>query len=791
MIISEQWLREWVSPNLDTQALAHQITMAGLEVDAVQAVAGSFSDVVVGEIISAEQHPDADKLRVCTVNIGSDTAQIVCGAPNARVGLKAPLARIGAVLPGDFKIKKAKLRGVESQGMLCAEQELGLSESNEGLMELAADAPVGADLRDYLGLDDYTIEIGLTPNRSDCLGMRGIAREVGLLNEQAVTEPVFAEVPPSIEDTFPMQVEDAARCPRITGRIIRGIDPSRPSPLWLREKLRRAGLRPIEAVVDVTNYVMLELGQPMHAFDLKKLQGGITVRTARAGEKIKLLDGQTIEPDTETLLIADDSGPVGIAGIMGGASTAVSATTQNLFLEVAFFAPILMAGKARAYGLHTDASHRFERGVDWAGQRRALERATQLLLDIVGGEAGPVVEEASESNLPRRAAVNLRRARIEKLLGLQIPDAEVERILTGLGLGVQAEKEGWRCSVPSWRFDIAVEADLLEELARVYGYHQLPAAKIRADLDIRPRRETQLSTRALRRQLVGRGYREAITYSFVNPQLQQQFDPQLEAVALSNPISADMAVMRTSLIPGLLQAAAHNTARQQSRLRFFETGLRFLPESSGLQQEPTLALVCLGSRSVKSWSSTEESVDFFDLKGDIESILALTGSAAEFEFSEGSRPGLHPGQTACLTRKGQLLGHLGAVHPTLSQSLGFKGPVFVAELALQALRECALPAFTQLSKFPEIRRDLSFIVDKSLPVATLMEAVKSAAGTYLRDLTLFDVYTGKGIDPKRKSLTLGLTFRDLSRTLADDDVDKAMGQVIDLLEKNYKAELRA
>lgn len=790
MNISEQWLREWVSPDLSTQELAHQITMAGLEVDAIEPVAGGFSGVVVAEITAAEQHPDADKLRVCTVNTGSATVQVVCGAPNARVGLKAPLATVGAVLPGDFAIKQAKLRGVASQGMLCAEQELGLSDANEGLMELAADAPVGADLRDYLGLDDNSIEIGLTPNRSDCLGLRGIAREVGLLNGLAVTEPDYTPVAPTIEDTFPVAVADPQRCPRFTGRVLRGIDPSRPSPLWLQEKLRRCGLRSIDAVVDVTNYIMLELGQPMHAFDLDKLSGGITVRTANSGERLELLDGQTVELTADTLLITDEGGPVAMAGVMGGNPTAVSDTTTNLFLEVAFFAPDLMAGIPRSYGLHTDASHRFERGVDWAGQVRALERATQLLLDIVGGEAGPVSEVVHEDALPRRDDVTLRAARIEKLLGFDLDGAEVERILTGLGLHVTSIEGGWRCSVPSWRFDISIEADLLEELARVYGYNRLPVSKIRADLAVANRRESRLSLRHVRRHLGARGYREAITYSFVDPALQRVFDPGLDPVALRNPISADMAVMRTSLLPGLVSAVLHNTNRQRARVRLYETGLRFLPGEGGLEQVPTLALACTGSRFEESWSVAGQPADFYDLKGDLESLLALTRSAADFAFDKGTRDALHPGQTAVLTRKGQAVGVLGALHPKVAADLGLSQPVYLCEIALDEVLESALPRFAELSKYPEVRRDLSFLVDKNIQVAELLADVRTAAGTYLTDLRLFDVYTGEGIDTKRKSLSLGLTFRDQSRTLGDEDVNLATGQVIDLLEKNYKAELR-
>jgi phenylalanyl-tRNA synthetase beta chain len=788
--ISEQWLREWVSPELTTEELAHQITMAGLEVDAIDPVAGDFSGVVVAEIVSAERHPDADKLRVCQVNTGSETVQIVCGAPNARAGLKAPLAQIGALLPGDFEIKQAKLRGMQSQGMLCAEQELGLSDASDGLMELAADAPVGADIRSYLQLDDRVIEIGLTPNRADCLGIAGIAREVGLLNRLPVKALAYDKVSESIPDTFPVELQAAERCPRYVGRIIKGVDVSRPSPLWLQEKLRRCGVRCIDAVVDVTNYLLLELGQPMHAFDFDKLRGGIVVRTAGEGESLELLDGQTVELQPDTLVIADHSGPVAMAGIMGGQPTAVGENTTNIFLEAAFFTPDLLAGKARSYGLHTDSSHRFERGVDFKLQVEAMERASQLLLDIVGGEAGPVQEVTSIADLPARPDVGLRAARIEKLLGFDLEGSEVERILSGLGLGVTATDEGWICTVPSWRFDIAIEADLLEELARIYGYNRLPVTHIHADLVITARPETTLSPRSVRRHLGASGYREAITYSFVDPRLQQLFDPELDPVALRNPISADMAVMRTSLLPGLVTAVLRNTNRQQPRVRMFETGLRFVPGESGLRQIPTLGIVATGQRFAESWASAADATDFFDLKGDLERLFGLTREPQSFEFKAGQRTALHPGQTAIITRKGHEVGYIGALHPTASVELGLNTALYACEIDLESVLETRLPAFSELSRFPEVRRDLAVVVDKSVPAADLMENVRAVAGTYLTDLRLFDVYEGKGIDPKRKSLALGLTFRDQSRTLGDEDVNLAVDQVIDLLEKNYKAELR-
>jgi phenylalanyl-tRNA synthetase beta chain len=788
--ISEQWLREWVSPALTTDELAHQVTMAGLEVDAIESVAANFSGVVVAEILSADPHPEADKLRVCQVNTGNEVVQVVCGAPNARAGLKAPLACLGAALPGDMRIKRAKLRGVESQGMLCAAQELGLSAAADGLMELADDAPVGADLRHYLNLDDKVIELSVTPNRADCLGIAGIAREVGLLNQLPVNEPGFTRVDVSIADYVSIQVAAKQHCPRYIGRVIKGVDVSRPSPLWLQEKLRRCGLRSIDAVVDVTNYVLLELGQPMHAFDLQKLQGGIVVRLAEEGETIELLDGQELPLRPDTLLIADHTQPLAVAGIMGGKHSAVSDTSTDILLEAAFFAPTLLAGKARSYGLHTDSSHRFERGVDFQLQRNAMERATRLLLDIVGGDAGPIQEAVANENLPCRPDITLRSARIEKVLGFSLPPAEAERILRGLGLGVTGTADGWVCSIPSWRFDLSIEVDLLEELARVYGYNRLPVTQIRADLKMPSRPESALSLRHVRRHLSARGFREAITYSFIEPELQRVFDPTLQPVALKNPISAEMAVMRTSLMPGLVSAVLHNVNRQQPRVRLFETGLRFLPSASQLRQVPTLAMVCSGERFDESWAVMANTVDFYDLKGDLESLLALTRSPQDFTFEADTHPALHPGQTARITRKGQAVGTIGALHPAVGAAFGITAPLMLCEIELDALLQTALPVFTELSKFPEVRRDLAVVVDKSVIAAHLLGDVRKAAGTYLTELTLFDVYTGKGIDPKRKSLALGLTFRDQSRTLDDEAVNLAVGQVIDLLEKNYNAELR-
>ena len=792
MKFSEQWLREWVNPALDSEALGEQITMAGLEVDAIDPVAGAFDGVVVGEITAAEPHPDADKLRVCRVNTGTgEDLPIVCGAPNARVGLKAPLATVGATLPGDFAIKAAKLRGVESRGMLCAAEELGLSEDRAGLMELPGDAPVGEDLRAYLGLDDVSIEIGLTPNRADCLSIAGIAREVALLNDLPVCEVPFTPASETVDEAVTVDLRAPARCPRYLCRVIDGVDLSRPSPLWMQEKLRRCGLRSIDAAVDITNYLLLELGQPMHAFDLDRLEGGIVVRTAEAGETIALLNDQTITLRDDNLVIADHEGPVALAGIMGGAASAVGPGTRRILLEAAFFAPAPLSGQARSFGLHTDSSHRFERGVDYELQRRAMERATQLMLAIVGGSAGPITEAVDEAALPRPQPIALRRSRIERLLGVAIPDDEVERILRALGMTVAAADGGWNCHAPSWRFDLAIEADLLEELGRVHGYNRLPASRIRADVAMPARPEARLGLRELRRVLIARDFNEAVTYSFVDTEIQKALDPAHAPVVLSNPISPEHAVMRSSVVSGLLRAAQHNVKRQQMRVRLFESGLRFVNRAEGLTQTPGLALLATGSAGRESWSARARDVDFFDLKGDVEALLARGAQGDQWRFVAGERPGMHPGQTAWIERDGRRVGYVAALHPTLQKAFDFERPVLVAELDLAALSDGMLPAFRPVSRFPALRRDLALVVDQHLPAGELMATVRETAAAYAPELTLFDVYQGKGIDPHRKSLALGLTFQSQSRTLGDDEVNRCVEQVVDSLKEKYNAELRA
>ncbi|HLV16500.1 MAG TPA: phenylalanine--tRNA ligase subunit beta [Pseudomonas sp.] len=791
MKFSEQWLRSWANPAADRDALVAKLSMVGLEVDSVTPVAGAFHGVVVGEILSAEQHPDADKLRVCQVSNGSETFQVVCGAPNARPGIKVPFAMIGAELGDDFKIKKAKLRGVESFGMLCSASELKISDDHSGLMELAADAPVGTDIREYLGLDDVVIEIGLTPNRGDCLSLAGLAREVGAVYGCEVQPVTIQPVAPAHDETRPVELLAPQACPRYLGRVIRNVDLSRPTPLWMVERLRRSDIRSIDPAVDVTNYVMLELGQPMHAFDLNEIRGGIRVRMAEQGEKLVLLDGQEVTLSADTLVIADHERPLAIAGVMGGEHSGVSAQTRDLFLESAYFDPIALAGKARNYGLHTDASHRFERGVDFELARQAMERATALLLEIVGGEAGPIVEAVSQADLPTREAVTLRSERITQMLGLELEADLVERLLGALGLGVTARGEGvWEVTIPSHRFDISLEVDLIEELGRLYGYDRLPVRYPQARLAPQARAEARAELPALRRLLVARGYQEAITYSFIDPKLFAQFNPDATPLLLANPISADMAAMRASLWPGLVKAVLHNLNRQQTRVRLFESGLRFVGQLPELKQEAMLAGVITGNRLPESWSHGRESVDFYDLKGDVEALLGAAGNAGAFRFVPAEHPALHPGQCARIEREGRTVGYLGAIHPQLAGELGIEQPLFLFELLLAELDEGRLPSFRELSRFPEVRRDLALVVDRDTPAEDILGCIREKAGDYLTDLKLFDVYQGKGIDPARKSLAVGLTWQHPSRTLNDDEVSAAIQTILTSLGDRFNATLR-
>jgi len=789
VILSENWLREWVNPDLDTPELAHRLTMAGLEVDSVTPLAEGLSGVVVAEILSATPHPDADKLRVCQVDTGTETVQIVCGAPNAAKGLKAPLAQPGAKLPGGIKIKKAKLRGVESQGMLCSGAELKVSDDHDGLLALASDAPVGTAIEDYLDLNDTLIEIGLTPNRADCLSVAGVARDLAAATGTALKRPEVLPVSPTIDDRFPVEVASQPKCPRYLGRVIRNVDVTKPTPLFMTERLQRAGIRSIDAVVDITNYVMLELGQPLHAFDLDALEGGIVVREAVNNEQIVLLDGEERSLSEGTLVIADHRKPLAMAGIMGGEGSGISADTQHLFLEAAFFAPELMAGRARQYGLHTDASHRFERGVDPELVYTAIERATALFVEWVGGEAGPVIDVSSEADLPQREPVVLRASAIEQMLGIELPDTEIQRMFSALGFTIEAEPEAsqWRCTAPSWRFDMGREADLIEEVARLHGFDNIPARPLGGNGAAAVDPESQAPVSLLKQRLVARGFNEAITFSFISPALQQLIDPELGPIALRNPISSDLAVMRTSLIPGLLGAAAHNIKRQRPRVRIFETGLRFLPDAA-YTQRPSLALLICGSRSPEGWSASSDAVDFYDMKGEVQALLA--GATGALAFRASVKPGLHDGQTAEVLLDDTVIGVMGRMHPTAANALDLPRHTYVAELNLDAITQRSVPQYQEISRYPETRRDIAVVVDQGVAATEVLALARSAAGPSVSDALIFDLYEGEGVAENEKSLAIGLTFRDQSRTLTDEEISESLTQVIVSLQEKLGAKLR-
>ena len=794
MKFSELWLREWVNPAIDSEALSGQITMAGLEVDGVEAVAGAFNGVVVGEVVECGQHPNADKLRVTKVNVGGERLlDIVCGAPNCRQGLKVAVATVGAVLPGDFKIKAAKLRGEPSEGMLCSFSELGISDDHSGIIELPADAPIGTDIRDYLKLDDNTIEISVTPNRADCLGIIGVARDVAVLNKAPLNEPEIAPVAATITDTLPITVDAPEACPRYLGRVVKGINVNAPTPLWMKEKLRRCGIRSIDAVVDVTNFVLLELGQPMHAFDKDRIEGGIVVRMAKPGETLVLLDGNEAKLDEDTLVIADHHKALAMAGIFGGEHSGVNTETQNVLLECAFFSPLSITGRARRHGLHTDASHRYERGVDPALQHKAMERATRLLMDICGGEAGPVIDVTAPSHLPAQATITLRRSKLDRLIGHQIADDLVTDILRRLGCDVTEGDGEWQAVAPSWRFDIAIEEDLVEEVARIYGYDNIPNEPVQAGLVMGNHREANLSLKRVKTLLNDKGYQEVITYSFVDPKLQQLVHPGEEALILPNPIASDMSAMRLSLWTGLLATVVYNQNRQQSRVRIFETGLRFVPDTNanlGIRQDVMLAGAICGNRVDEHWDQTKTGVDFYDIKGDLESVLELTGKLSEIEFRAEANPALHPGQSAAIYLHGERIGFIGVIHPELERKFDLNGRTLVFELLWDKVSDRVVPQAQDISRFPANRRDIAVVVAENVPAAEILSECKKVGANQIVGVNLFDVYRGKGVEQGFKSLAISLILQDTSRTLEEEEIAATVARCVEALKERFQASLR-
>ena len=789
MKFSERWLREWVNPAIDSAELKRRLTMAGLEIEASEPAAATTSNVVVGAVLAVEKHPDAEKLSVCRVSDGREEFQVVCGATNVRAGLKVPFAKLGAKLGADFVIKKARLRGIESFGMLCSSQELGLTEIADGLLELPKDAPVGADIRTYMQLDDELIEVNLTPNRGDCLSIAGLAREVAVLTQTALTPPAVETKPAVVTDQLPLELQAPQACPRYLGRVIRRINPDAETPLWMCEKLRRCGLRSIDPVVDVTNYVLLELGQPLHAFDLSKLQGGIRVRMANAGERLQLLDGKEVELAPDVLVIADHEKPVAMAGVMGGKQTAVGPMTTDIFIESAFFEPSAIAGRARRYGFHTDAGHRFERGVDYNLPQKALDRATELLLAIVGGAPGPVT--VVENNVPTARIVTLRRARIERLLGLAFADVEVEAILQRLGLKLLGkEAAGWRFEIPSWRFDVGIEADLIEELARVKGYEAVPVRVPGIAIPLRSKPETRVSLRQIRHRLISLGYQEVITYSFVDAALEAALGEAVVPVALANPISQDLAVMRTNLWSGLIRALKYNQNRQVTRLKLFEIGLSFININNKLEQNIKVSSLCWGAQSAEQWGVPAKAADFFDMKGDVQTLLGTTYNSNAFRFEAAIHKVLQPGQTARIVHGERCAGWIGALHPAIQQPLDIPGKVYLSELDYAAMQPARVPVVAELSRFPAVRRDLAIVVGQAVTAEEIAVILHAAAGPDLQELTLFDVYQGQHIENDKKSLALGLTFQHASRTLVDSDINPIIDNCIKALEAKFNAELR-
>lgn len=791
MQFSEQWLRSLVNPPLDSEALGHLLTMAGLEVEEAEAVAPAFEGVVVAQIVEAEKHPNADKLKLCKVDAGQgQLLQIVCGAPNAAAGMKVPCAVVGARLPG-FEIKAAKLRGVESFGMLCSARELGLSEDHAGLLELPGDAPLGQDVRTYLSLDDTRFTIKLTPNRSDCLSLLGVAREVAALTGEALVPPAIDPVTPTIDARREIVLDAPEACPRYCGRILRGVDAKAPTPEWMQRRLARSGIRSISAIVDITNYVMLELGQPLHAFDDARLAGAIHVRYPRAGEQVLLLNEQTVAPAADTLLIADESRALALAGIMGGEDSGVTLETSDVFLESAFFAPAAIAGRARGYGFVSDASHRFERGVDFALAARAIERATRLVLEICGGAAGPVVEAVSPAHLPARKPVRLRPARARRLLGIALDDAAITRLLEGVQLAVAREGEALSVTPPSFRFDIEIEEDLIEEIARLHGYDNIPALPPQGGLAMLDRTESARTAWDVRHLIAARDYQEVVNYAFVDEAWERDFCANDAPIRLANPIASQMSVMRSSLIPGLVANLVANRKRQTERVRVFEIGRCFERKADGepvpgFHQPLRVAALAAGGALPEQWGAPARSVDFYDVKGDVEALFA----PLKLEFVPVSDAALHPGRAAAVLFEGRRVGVVGEVHPVWVQryELGFAPVVF--ELELDAVLRARLPAYREISRQPAVTRDLALVVEQALPVARVVAVMREAAPAIVQGIELFDVYHGKGIDPGKKSLAFRVLMQDTQRTLEDAEVDAAIAAIVSHADASLGARLR-
>jgi len=792
MLVNEAWLKEFINYSLPTNELTEKLTMAGLEVDSISPAAADFFGVVIGEVISVEPHPNADKLRLCKVTVGeTDPLDIVCGAANVRTGLRIPVATVGAVLPGNFKIKASKLRGEPSNGMLCSEQELGLVESADGLMELMSDAPIGVHIRDYLKLDDTIIEVDLTPNRADCLSVEGIAREIACFAD----EPFKSISDPSIEETTQtkqsVSVEAPEDCPRYLGRVIEGLNATAATPVWMQEKLRRCGQRSLGPLVDVTNYVLLELGQPLHAFDLNKIDGELVVRHANNKEKLTLLNDQEVQLSDDILVIADQKQALAMAGIMGGASSSVGDDTTDIFLECAFFSQLAIAGKSRRYGLHTDASHRFERGVDPQLSYRALNRATELLVSIAGGKAGPLTDVSSDASIPKQNAITLRLSQVKRLLGINLESDVVESYLVKLGRNIdKTSAQEWRVTAPSYRFDMAIEADLIEEIARLYGYDKLPESSLNVPAKLELVEECVQPLDRIKDVLVDLGYREAITYSFTDEKILAELTPNEDVYRLKNPISSELSVMRTTLWAGLLKAVESNLKHNEETVKFFETGLKFTLENGVLKQDQMLSIVATGSALPEQWGEQSRKIDFYDIKHAVEAILELNGVLNNFTFKPAKHSALHPGQAAELVNeKDEHVGYVGLLHPVLEKSLDINQAVYMVELKQAMLQLKAIPNFEQITKYPSARRDIALVMDKNLHVNEIIDYINSQKGL-VNNVVVFDVYEGKGVETGRKSVALGLILQDKSKTLVESEVELYITTILENINNKFNAQIR-
>ncbi len=787
MNISTSWLREWISPVVTDEILAEQLTMAGLEVDGIETVAPAFSKVVVGHVVSCEKHPDADKLNLCQVDVGeAETVQIICGAKNVRTGLKVMAALVGAKLPGDFKIKKAKLRGVESFGMICSESELGISDSSEGIAELDVEATIGQDVREYLDLDDHIIELDITPNRGDCFSVLGVAREVSANYNMAFVMPDI-EITAMGKSSVATSVSNTSACPKYLTRSIKGIDNSVQTPQWMADKLKRSGQSTHSPVVDVTNYVLMELGQPMHAFDLAKIQGDIQVRNAKLGETVDLLNDSTVELKDDTLVITDAKSVLAIAGVMGGEASSTQTTTTDILLESAFFEPVSIAGKARNYGLHTESSLRFERGVDFNITELALDRAAQLVIEICGGKASEITKSVDESALPKLEPITITQAKIQKILGFELDSNWIEEKFINLDFEISDKtSNSWTIIPPSFRFDIRIPADLIEELARLYGYDKLPVQKLSLDANINVIKEAQIDKYDVMQALVSRGYQEVITYSFISEKYQDLINPLAKKITLKNPISADMSTMRSSLWAGLLQTVESNQRRGHTDARFFEIGLCFDGVKAD-EQSNKLAGIVSGNRFNAQWSSELQPLDFFDAKADLESLLSFT--SATFDFEAAEHPALQKGQSAKISLNGEQVGWIGALSPAVQKELSLP-KCYLYEVDLNAILAGKIAKYESFSSYQQAQRDIALVVDQATPVAALTQSINELKQTHFVSVSLFDVYSGEHIESGKKSVALSLTYQSLEATLADDEVNTKVDEVLALMKDKFSATLR-